>query len=65
MQLSKGPISLLKIGFVLSLSMRCFFICLSQDPINTKIKIASYSDICKNNTSEELIWIFTTLFNEH
>ena len=64
MQLSKGPIGLLKVGFVSSPPMRRFFVRLPQDPASTKIKTAIRSDVHKDNASEELIWIFTTLFDE-
>ena len=63
-QLSKGPIGFLKVGFVASPPMRRFFVRLPQDPTNTKIKTASRSDVKRDATSGELIWIVTTLFDE-
>src|SRR5438034_5839902 len=45
--------------------MRPYFMRLPQDPTNTKIQITERTGLAKDKNRDELIWIFTTLFDEH
>jgi hypothetical protein len=64
-QFSKGPINTLKTGFVASPPMRPYFVRLPQDPTNTIIQIMKRAGLSKDQTRDELTWIFTTMFDEH
>ena len=64
-QFSKGPINTLKTGFAASPPIRPYFVRLPQDPTNTIIKITKRAGLAEDQTRDELIWIFTTMFDEH
>lgn len=64
-QFSKGPINTLKTGFVASPPMRPYFVRLPQDPTNTIIQITKRAGLSKDQTRDELTWIFMTMFDEH
>jgi hypothetical protein len=62
-QFSKGPIELLKVGFVASPPMRPFFLRRPQDPTNTIIQIIQKTNVPKDKEREEVTWIMMTLFD--
>ena len=63
-QFSKGPIGILKFGFVASPPMRPYFVRLPQDPANTIIRTIRRTGLAKDKSRDELIWIFMELFDE-
>lgn len=65
-QFSKGPIGTLKTGFVASPPMRSVFV--RQPPVDrrsTKIQVTKRSGLLKDESRDQLIWIFMTMFDEH